>query len=395
MFPDDTSARIMIASDDRVNASRLEAQLRDAQFNVVLLADRAEIPAQIERHQPDLLVLLPAAPDSRLLAVGGELKKGESPHSFLPVLLVLEREMLNRFGGGVCASADALLVSPFVAEELLLRVRALISLKGRFDRLLQSNWQLTSDLAERNRQLEAALRAAREADLLKTSIVRNVSHELRTPVLQVKSAVALLSEEVPASDPGRRLINMAVEAIGRLETTVANVTQLAESQNLKLEPVVIGESVLLAIRNLGRIWKKRDTRRMRRLYPPDTPVVLADKRGTAQVLQQLLDNALKFSPDGTPVDILIESRPAGQVWVAVRDYGIGIAADQLGRIFEAFYQVESSSTRRFGGVGLGLAIAQLIASQMNTRIEVESAPGRGSTFSFTLPRVDLDQVSRS
>lgn len=394
MFPVDTSARIMIASDDRASASRLEAQLRDAQYSVVLLTDHAGIPAQIERHQPDLLVLLPAAPDSRLLAVGGELKKGEGPHSFLPVLLVLEREILNRFGG-VSAGADALLVSPFVAEELLLRVRGLISLKARFDRLLQSNWQLTSDLAERNRQLEAALRAAREADLLKTSIVRNVSHELRTPVLQVKSAVALLSEEVPASDPGRRLINMAVEAIGRLETTVANVTQLAESQNLKLEPVVIGESVLLAIRNLGRIWKKRDTRRMRRLYPPDTPVVLADKRGTAQVLQQLLDNALKFSPDGTPVDILIESRPAGQVWVAVRDYGIGIAADQLGRIFEAFYQVESSSTRRFGGVGLGLAIAQLIASQMNTRIEVESAPGRGSTFSFTLPRVDLDRVSRS
>lgn len=385
----------MIASDDRASASRLGAQLREAQYSVVLLTDHAGIPAQIDRHQPDLLVLSPAGPDSPLLVVCGELKTGESPLSFLPVLLVIERETLDLFGGGVSAGADALLVSPFVAEELLLRVRALVSLKARFDRLLQSNWQLTSDLAERNRQLEAALRAVREADLLKTSIVRNVSHELRTPVLQVKSAVALLSEEVPASDPGRRLINMAVEAIGRLETTVANVTQLAESQNLKLEPVVIGESVLLAIRNLGRIWKKRDTRRMRRLYPPETPVVLADKRGAAQVLQQLLDNALKFSPDGTPVDILIESRPSDQVWVAVRDYGIGIAADQLGRIFEAFYQVESSSIRRFGGVGLGLAIAQLIASQMNTRIEVESAPGRGSTFSFTLPCVDLDRVSRS
>jgi len=186
---------------------------------------------------------------------------------------------------------------------------------------------------------------------------------------------------------------MAVEAIGRLESTVANITQLVESQNLKLEPVVIGESVVLATRNLGRIWKQHDTRRMRQLYPPETPVVLADKRGAAQVLQQLLDNALKFSPDGTPVDILIESRPEGQVWIAVRDYGIGIAPDQLERIFEPFYQVDSSSTRRFGGIGLGLAIAQLLASQMNTRIEVESTLGRGSTFSFTLPRLDPNRLS--
>ncbi len=392
MFASGTPARIMIACDNHAGASYLGAMLRAAQYTVIPPRGDADIPAEIDLQQPDLLVLMPDGPGSRLLTVCNGLNDDHAG-GFLPVLLIVDRAMSGPFTGDAFPQVDAVLFSPFEADELLLRVQALLRFKERFDRLLETNWRLANDLAERNHQLETALQAVRDLDLLKTSIIRNVSHELRTPVLQVKSAVALLREDVPAGHPGQRLINMAVEAIGRLESTVANITQLVESQNLKLEPVVIGESVVLATRNLGRIWKQHDTRRMRQLYPPETPVVLADKRGAAQVLQQLLDNALKFSPDGTPVDILIESRPEGQVWIAVRDYGIGIAPDQLERIFEPFYQVDSSSTRRFGGIGLGLAIAQLLASQMNTRIEVESTLGRGSTFSFTLPRLDPNKLS--
>ncbi len=386
-----TPARILIVYDYRMDVSHLGAVLRDARYVVIPQRSEDDIPAAIDRQQPDLLVFLPSGPESPLLAICDDLAQDHN-ESFVPVLLIVERTA-SWLDSKSLPQVDAILFSPFEARELLIRAQALLRLKQRFDRLRMANWQLASDLAERNRQLETALQAVRDLDLLKTSIVRNVSHELRTPVLQVKSAVALLREDVRPGDPGRRLIDMAVEAIGRLESTVANITQLAESQNLKLEPVVAGDCVLLAIRNLGRIWKHRDTRRVRQRYGRQTPVVLADKRGVAQVLQQLLDNALKFSPDGTPIDILIESRPAEQVWIAVRDYGIGIAADQQERIFEAFYQVDSSSTRRYGGVGLGLSIAQLIASQMNTRIEVESAPGQGSTFSFTLPRADLNQAS--
>jgi signal transduction histidine kinase len=116
----------------------------------------------------------------------------------------------------------------------------------------------------------------------------------------------------------------------------------------------------------------------------NVPLVLGDRGGLAQVLQQLIDNALKFSPDGGPVEVIGE-RCDGTVRVAVRDTGIGIPQDQIGRIFQAFYQIDSSTTRSFGGTGVGLAIAKLILDKMGTTIKVESKPGVGSTFSFMLP----------
>jgi signal transduction histidine kinase len=106
----------------------------------------------------------------------------------------------------------------------------------------------------------------------------------------------------------------------------------------------------------------------------------------------LIDNAIKFSPNGGKVKVNAE-RCDDKVCIAITDQGIGIPKDQVGHIFQAFYQVDSSSTRPFGGAGVGLSIVKLILDKLGSSIEVTSKPGAGSTFSFTLPIAESDSVT--
>jgi signal transduction histidine kinase len=187
---------------------------------------------------------------------------------------------------------------------------------------------------------------------------------------------------------------MATEAVARLESAVENIRQLAQSHDIASGPVIVREAAGLALRHLERSWASRGAReRVQVQIPNDLPLALADKRALARLLQLLLDNALKFSDDHKPVHVIAAPYQSGYVWVGVQDFGIGIAEEEHERIFDAFYQVDGSSTRRYGGTGTGLALAMLLAKSMRTAIQVESAPGKGSTFSFLLPVADLDALA--
>ncbi len=227
-----------------------------------------------------------------------------------------------------------------------------------------------------------------EIQLLKKAIVRNVSHELKTPLLQVKSAVALIAEEAPDD----RLTQMAVTSTARLETVVRNITLLAGSMRGSFGPVLVQESIDQAIRNLRRSWEHRnDVHRIQRNVAANLPPITADKQGVGIVIQHLLDNALKFSKDAeTPVEVHANyDFNQEAIYISVRDYGIGIAEDQIPLIFDAFYQVDSSTTRRYNGTGVGLAIVRLILEKHTVEIHVESTVGEGSTFTFALPAAIL------
>ncbi len=174
-----------------------------------------------------------------------------------------------------------------------------------------------------------------------------------------------------------------MRATTRLENVIKNVTQLAESLEIDLQPARVSDSVAQAVRNLRRSWEYRNqVERIEIDVPDDLPFVLADKQGIGTVLQLLLDNALKFST--LKVKVTAQATDEG-VLVSVHDQGIGIAPDQLDTIFDLFYQIDHTETRRFGGVGVGLTIVRLILEQHNAVIKVESTLKKGSIFSFTLP----------
>lgn len=236
--------------------------------------------------------------------------------------------------------------------------------------------------------LEEQRRAAEEVDLLKNAIVRTVSHELKTPLLHVKSAVTMLSD---SSDQDRhKLIGYATEATARLEAVVKNVTQLAEVLEIKLEPTRMADAAAQALRNLRRSWQhKDDIDRIVIVIDPHTPLVWADEGAIGIALQHLIDNGLKFSEQNQTVTVSTEAID-GYVVVKVQDSGIGIEDDKREKIFDPFYQIEYSDARRFGGLGVGLAIVRLILERHRTTIHVESELGKGSLFWFALPCVEDD-----
>src|SRR5262249_4103635 len=189
------------------------------------------------------------------------------------------------------------------------------------------------ELEERTRALEIALRESAQAAILKDSIVANVSHELRTPLLQVKSAVAMLAEDARAANKGVSVLaDHATAATAKLESAVQNITQLASTLNVKSEPFFLSDAVKIADRHLGRQWASSGGVDRIKSNVTDIPMLLGDRSGVAQVLQQLLDNAIKFSPKGGPVEVVAEHYKVG-VRISVRDKGIGIPSDQAEQIF--------------------------------------------------------------
>ncbi len=239
-------------------------------------------------------------------------------------------------------------------------------------------------LREENARLRSALarqqRAHDELELLRNAILNTVSHEMKTPLLHVKAAVSNLKEEFG----GNVLIEYATTATTRLEGIIRNITLLAGSLDTTLAPAPLRNSVDQALRALRRSWEHKDrVERVQTLYDEHLPLVMIDPQSMGIALQLLIDNALKFSQEYVTVRV---RKVRDGVRVEVIDNGIGIPNDQHVRIFEPFYQVDSSSTRRFNGTGVGLAIVRLILERHAITIKVKSKAGKGSTFSFVVPK---------
>jgi len=226
----------------------------------------------------------------------------------------------------------------------------------------------------------------RRLERVRREFVANISHELRTPLATLK----LLSETLLLDDS----IDPAVlkDYLGRIEVEVDRLAQmvdelgelsLIETGQITLQrvPLCVGPLIHNAVERLDA-QAARSGLKVVVDVPNDLPDVYVDERRLEQVLVNLLHNAIKFTPDGGPLRIFAVEAD-GAVRVSIRDSGVGIAEEDLERIFERFYK--SDRSRSSTGTGLGLAIARHMVELHGGRIWAESGEGRGSTFSFTLP----------
>lgn len=282
------------------------------------------------------------------------------------------------------ALADAILPCinhPLIAHQIRQVVEQknhMAELQGRVTALEVTNRDLRrSQAANQHRSLD-------EVEVLKNIIVTNVTHEISTPLLQVKAAVAMLAEDAKKNT----LVDYAQRATARLEGVVKNITQLAASiDDLRLSPMIVREGIDAALRDLRRTWEyKEHISRVHVDVEDNLPLAYADRQGITTVLQQLIDNALKFSQGTIEVSAHLHHN---HIVIRVRDYGIGIAPEHLDKIFDSFYQADSSSRRSYGGTGVGLAVVRLILDRHGVDIQVESVVNEGSTFSFALPITHL------
>jgi two-component system phosphate regulon sensor histidine kinase PhoR len=229
----------------------------------------------------------------------------------------------------------------------------------------------------------------RRLESMRRDFVANVSHELRTPVATVRSAAeTLLGGATSDPDATREFLQIIERNAARLQRLVEDLLDLARIESrqhrLELEPIDLRDCVASVLASVGdRAAAKRI--RLASGVAADAPPVLADRAALEQVLSNLLDNAVKYCPEGASV-VVGAACEAGGVRVSVADDGPGIDPTHLTRLFERFYRVDAGRSRELGGTGLGLAIVKHLVEAMAGTVGVESAPGSGSCFFFTLPR---------
>jgi K+-sensing histidine kinase KdpD len=236
----------------------------------------------------------------------------------------------------------------------------------------------------------AKVQALRELDRLKSELLSTVSHELRTPLASIKGyAGTLLRSDVAWDDDTRReflqIIDEESDRLGELIEDLLQMSQI-EAGILRIDPQPV-KLPRLTQRVVKKARSSSDKHSFNVTFANDFPQVHADARRLEQVLRNLVENAVKYSPEGGTVTVRgdVEGK---QAIVSVSDEGIGIASEDLARVFDRFYRADGDAVRRAGGTGLGLSICQGIVQVHGGRIWAESQPGAGSTFRFTLPLAD-------
>jgi signal transduction histidine kinase/ActR/RegA family two-component response regulator len=236
-------------------------------------------------------------------------------------------------------------------------------------------------------QLEAKNREVERANQLKSEFLANMSHELRTPLNAVIGFSDMMLEDRKALRPEHATFAEDILKSGKhLLSLINSILDLAKIESghleLELEPVAPGEAVEDAASLITPMAQKRGVKIEKRLDA--VPTVRADRAKLQQMLLNLLSNAAKFSPEGGTIVTGVE--PAGAfVRFFVSDSGPGITSQVLSELFQPFVQGERSLVKRHEGTGLGLAITRRLVEEHGGAIDVKTAPGQGSTFSFTLP----------
>jgi PAS domain S-box-containing protein len=253
-------------------------------------------------------------------------------------------------------------------------------------------------------QLETARAAAERANQLKGEFLANMSHEIRTPMNGIIGMTELLFETplTKKQDHYARTVIHSAESLLAIINDILDFSKI-ESGKLELEPTKI--DLCAAVENIAELFAVKAREKAIELivrYVPGTPrYLIGDPVRIRQIISNLLSNAIKFTEKGyvlltVELDNLTEnSTTTPTLKIAVSDTGIGIPPAAQQHIFEKFTQADSSTTRKFGGTGLGLAISRQLVEMMGGQIGVESAPGHGSTFWFTMCLPAVTDVSET
>lgn len=231
-----------------------------------------------------------------------------------------------------------------------------------------------------------------QVERMKREFLANVSHELRTPLTPIIGYSEIMSKRDVPGEQAREFAGSILESARRLERIVAMLVDFSAIEAGRLtvatEPLEVGPVVDEAV----GAWRDRSERHRFDIEVPELlPAAQVNPSLFRRMLDELLDNAVKYSPEGGLVRVAVASRNSNgrrMLRIEVSDEGIGIEPGDLARIFQDFKQVDASDTRTFGGLGLGLTFVKRLAEAHGGAVDADSHPGRGSTFSFTVPAAD-------
>jgi signal transduction histidine kinase len=248
---------------------------------------------------------------------------------------------------------------------------------------------LSESLAARTASLEQAYQALRDLERAKSQQMRKVSHELRSPLAAIQTMVAAMLQSGPQPLPAQAqdLALRCQRRAGRLLELTDDLLALSRAREARLAPQMQEVRLAQVFDALSTELSQRAAAKqiaLRAEIPPDLPPLRADPEGMAQLLDNLVSNAIKYTPPGGWVRVAAQG-DAGGVQLTVADSGIGIAPEDQAKIFDEFFRSQQARAQQSEGTGLGLAIVRAIVEAHGGKISVESALGRGSTFRVSLP----------
>jgi len=385
---------VLVVDDDAGLQTTLCDILDMTGIDATGVGSASEATQWCEVHTPDLVVLDQRLPDASGLQLAA-LLKANSP--LLPVVLLTGYVSTDTAIAAV-GLVDDYLTKPVPPDELIKVVqtrleqhRLRVANQQLVTKLRETNNTLERTVQERTRELKAARDQAMEASRLKSQFLANMSHEIRTPMNGVLGAGNLLAA-TDLTDEQRAYVDILSSSGQALLTIINDVLDLSkiEAGRLELEPSTF--TLLDPFTEVVNLLAPQASAKNVRLSlnaDADLPLsVVGDAGRLRQVVTNLVGNAVKFTNVGhVLVDVSAESRSSGDIMMrcAVTDSGIGIAEQDVARLFAEFSQLDTSNARRFGGTGLGLAISDRLVRLMNGEIGCTPNAGGGSTFWFTAP----------
>jgi signal transduction histidine kinase len=252
-------------------------------------------------------------------------------------------------------------------------------------RLRDSDQTAIADLRHKNLELAQAYDRLAEQERLRSEFLTTVAHELRTPLTTVQGYLHLMRSGAIQPDKTLELMPTLARHVDIIVNLANNILLLQELELItpEFEPVLVDQVVTQAISNVNQ--KAAECALALQVdIASDLPPVSGDAEGLGRAITALLDNAIKFSPDGGEIQVTV-TRHNGSLHVEIADPGVGIPEEQLERLFKPFQRVESIGGHLFGGVGLGLPIAKHVVELHGGTIRAERRPQGGSKFTVTLP----------
>jgi signal transduction histidine kinase len=378
--------RILVVDDSADNRALL-VQLLEDDYHVSEATNGVEALAAIALQRPDLVLLDLLMPVMDGFGVLERLRHQSG--TFLPVIVVTAATEPGARLHALSLGAHELLSKPIDGQELVVRVRNMLALKDarhaaerRADELEALVAERTQEIAEQNDRLLAA-------DKFKDDFLVIISHELRTPLNFIMSFASVLEDEVqgPLSSEQLKSVGSILDGSERMLALVEALLVMGQIQagrfSLYLEPVALVEAIAGVVEKFLPRALQKGIRLTTDLSGP-FPSLMADPRRLSQALANLLDNAIKFTPQDGEVTVTARLEDH-HIVCEVRDTGVGMAHEEISLAFQRFQQLDMSSTRNQGGIGLGLAIAKAFVEAHGGSIKAASQPGAGTTFEFSLP----------
>lgn len=376
-------AQVLIIDDDPGMRSTLLDILEDAGYEVMGYGKGSEALDWLKKNPFDVVIVDIKLPDMDGMKLLEEIRL-INPES--AVIMMTGYASVESAVEALKEGAYGYVTKPFNLDE----IKAIIKKAIWGIRLALENKRLIDDLQRSNIELIRVNQRFKEIDQLKSEFLANMSHELRTPLNSVIGFSELILDGIDGEiTPKQRRFLSNIHRSGKiLLQLIDDILDMAKIEAGKIEfhPEEVSlDSVIQAVKEITFPLAEEGRLHFEIEVSEGSPKVIADKRRLEQILINLVTNAIKFTPEGGSIKIsVVEQEQVFQV--SVSDTGIGMEEEDLGVIFEAFRQLESSLTKRYKGVGLGLAITKKLVQMHKGKIWVESKLGQGSKFTFTLPK---------